>query len=78
MDAFPIVRAHDFSPRQYLGHTYWQSAYVSIFTSGFEERNFAGGAIAGGPWVNIHDRPKSPSEAAAEIVNNLAMGPGAI
>jgi hypothetical protein len=78
VDAFLIVRANDFSPRQYLSRTYWQSVDVSLFESGFDERNYAGNAIAGGPWLNLHDRPQSPAEAAAEIVSNLARGPGAI
>jgi len=78
VDAFVIVRAQDFSPRQHLGRAYWQSAHISIFASGFDERNYGGDAIAGGPWVNIHDRPMSPSEAAVEIVENLAWGSGAI
>ncbi len=79
VDAFLVVRANDFSPRQYLGHTYWQSADISIFSArGFEESNYAGGAIYRHSWANIHDRPKSPAEAAAEIVKNLAFGPGAI
>lgn len=77
-DAFLIVRADKFDPRAYLGKTYWQEVHATLYASGFDESNFGGDPIASPPWFNIHDRPKTPAEAAAEIVENLAVGPGAI
>lgn len=78
VDAFLIVRAHDFVPRQHLGRTFWQQADLEIHSTTEENAAF-NGAIAGTGFVNPHnDRPSSPSEVAARMVKNLAIGPGGI
>lgn len=78
VDAFLIVRAHDFAPRQHLGMKFWQQAHLEVYST-TEENAVFNGAIAGTGFVNLHaDRPSSPSEAAQRMVWNLASGPGAI
>lgn len=78
VDAFVIVRAHDFSPRPYLGRLFWQQADLEVYST-TEENATSNGAIAGTGWANLRDdRSQSPAEAAAELVKNLARGPGAI
>ncbi len=78
VDAFLIVRAHDFVPKQYLGRTYWQQAALEIHST-TEENPAFNGAIAGTAFANFHnDRASSPSEAAVSMVTNLARGPGGI
>lgn len=78
VDAFLIVRAHDFAPKQYLGRTFWQQAALEIYST-TEENPTSSGAIAGTAFANFQtDRAASPSEAAAAMVMNLARGPGGI
>lgn len=78
VNAFLIVRAHDFAPRPYLGRLFWQQAELEIHST-TEENATSNGAIAGTGWANLrHDRAQSPTEAAAEMVKNLARGPGGI
>lgn len=78
VDAFMIVRVHDFAPRPYLGRLFWQQAELEIHST-TEENATSNGAIAGTFWANLrHDRAQTPPEAAAEMVKNLARGPGAI
>jgi hypothetical protein len=78
VDAFLIVRAHDFVPRQHLGRTFWQQADLEVHST-TEENASSSGAVAGTGFVNFHDdRPSTPAEAAQTMVTNLARGPGGI
>lgn len=78
VDAFLIVRDHNFVPKQYLGRTYWQQAELEIHST-TEENPIFNGAIAGTAFANLHNsRASSPSEAAVMMVDNLARGPGGI
>jgi hypothetical protein len=78
VNAFLIVRTHDFAPRPYLGRLFWQQAELEIHST-TEENATSNGAIAGTFWANLrHDRAQTPPEAAAEMVKNLARGPGGI
>lgn len=78
VDAFLIVRAHDFVPKQYLGRRFWQQADLEIHSTTEENAAF-NGAIAGTAFANFHyDRASSPAEAAVTMVGNLARGPGGI
>ena len=72
--AFLVVRAHDFVPRQHLGYMFWQSATLDIHSTNDEEDRDFSGPIGGTFFFNTHkDRPSSPSEAAASMVERLAM-----
>ncbi len=76
--AFLIVRTHDFAPRPYLGRIFWQQAELEIHST-TEENPAFNGAIAGTGFANLRDdRASTPSEAAADMVNRIAMGPGGI
>jgi hypothetical protein len=78
VDAFLIVRSHDFTPKSYLGRKYWQQAELELHST-TEENATSNGAIAGTSFANLlNDRPSSPSEAAVRMVMNLAIGPGGI
>lgn len=78
VDAFLVVRDHDFPPKPYLGRTFWQQADLRIYST-TEENATSDGAIAGTSFANLlDDRPSTPSEAAVRMVMNLAIGPGGI
>ena len=78
VDAFLIVRIHDFTPKSYLGRNFWQQAELELHST-TEENATANGAIAGTSFINfLNDRSSTPSEAAATMVMNLAVGPGGI
>ena len=78
VDAFLIVRVHDFVPKAYLGRDFWQQADLEVYSTTEENAAF-NGAIAGTGFINFRkDRPSTPSEAAAAMVMNLAIGPGGI
>ena len=78
VDAFLVVRAHDFSPRPYLGRLFWQQAEVELHGT-TDEYAASRGAFAGTAFANLRDdRPSTASEAARDIVTRLAIGPGAI
>ena len=51
VDAFLVVRVHDFVPKQYLGRTYWQQADFEIHST-TEENAACNGAIAGTGFAN--------------------------
>ena len=78
VDAFLIVRAHDFAARPHMGRAFWQQADLEVHsTTGVNATS--NGAIAGTAFVNFHnDRPSSPAEAAQALVSNLARGPRAL
>jgi len=78
IDAFLIVRSHDFTPKPHLGRNFWQQAELELHST-TEENATSNGAIAGTSFVNpLSDRPSSPVEAAMRMVTNLAIGPGGI
>jgi len=78
VDAFLIVRSHDFVAKQHLGRRFWQQAELEIHSTTEENAAF-NGAIAGTAFANFHnDRASSPLEAAVMMVANLARGPGGI
>ncbi|MFN0183328.1 MAG: hypothetical protein ACKVQR_05850 [Aquabacterium sp.] len=78
VDAFLIVRSHDFTPRVYLGRNFWQQADLEVHST-TEENPTSNGAIAGTGFANFHnDRPSTHAEAAVTMVMNLAIGPGGI
>jgi hypothetical protein len=51
VDAFLVVRVHDFVPKQYLGRTYWQQADLEIHST-TEENAASNVAIAGTGFAN--------------------------
>jgi len=75
VDVFLIVRGDRFNPRQWREHAYWQQADFWIHSTHQASMLF-NGEIAYGGWANIDSRAKSPSEAAVEIVNSMAMHRG--
>jgi hypothetical protein len=77
VDAFLVVRAADFEPRPRSGRAYWQRADYVLYGTDYASV-LRGDEILASNWFNIHDRPQSPSQAAAEIVNHLASSAGAL
>lgn len=77
IDAFLVFNDREFKPRQWREQAYWQQADYMIFSTRHTGIGYFGD-ITNGRWANIENRAKSPSEAAVEIVNSMAMGGGAI
>ena len=75
VDAFLVVRADRFNPRQFQKYAYFQQANYAIYSTQGGTLHPSGEIYSGG-WGNIDDRPKSPSEAAVEIVNRMATHTG--
>jgi hypothetical protein len=69
VDAFLVVaRPQDFTPRQFRDAPYFQSASIHLYST-WEVANF----FSSYGWSNgDKDRAKSPEEAAAAIVTNMA------
>ncbi len=77
VDAFLIVQTHDFNPRQWRDNPYWQQASYQIYSTLHSGIGYFG-YVSYGQWANIDKHAKGPSEAAVEIVNSMAQGPGAL
>jgi hypothetical protein len=77
VDAFLVFNDRDFKPRQWRTNPYWQQASYMTYSTQYTGIGYFG-EIASGQWANIDNRAKSPSDAAVEIVNSMAMGGGAI
>ena len=77
VDAFMVFNVQDFKPRQWRDNAYWQQANYMMYSTLQTGIGYFG-EIAIGQWANIENRAKSPSDAAVEIVNNMAMGGGAL
>ncbi len=73
VDVFMIVRAEEFAPRAYLGHSYWQRVFYTLYSTRRAGVGFFGD-IGGSTWINIDPRAKSLSDAAVEIVESMAVG----
>jgi len=77
VDAFLVFNDRDFKPRQWRDNPYWQQASYMTYSTQYTGIGYFG-EIASGRWANIDNRAKSPSDAAVEMVNSMAMGGGAI
>ncbi|MGE0559786.1 MAG: hypothetical protein AB7E73_15555 [Burkholderiales bacterium] len=77
VDAFLVFNDKDFKPRQWRDNAYWQQASYMAYSTLYAGPGYFG-EIASGRWANIENRAKSPSDAAVEIVNSMAMGGGSI
>ena len=70
IDAFLVLKADGFAPRQWRQYAFWQTADTHLYST---HPDLRGNPHSYWGWVNIDStRAKSPSEAAVEIVTRMA------
>jgi hypothetical protein len=71
IDAFLVLKADGFAPRQWQQYAYWQTVGIHLYST---HPNLKGNLHSYWGWVNTDNMSaRSPSEAAVEIVTRMAL-----
>ena len=71
IDAFLVLKADGFAPRQWQQYAYWQTVGIHLYST---HPDLRGNLHSYWGWVNTDNlRARSPSEAAVDIVTRMSL-----